>query len=228
MKVSEEKVAEYKSKIRRILVRIPNATASQVAASIGIDRVYATKLMKKIHREHAERINRQVLDTEVGKMENEIEEMTTELWRIASESEQPKSVCCKSDFTVDAATGRYTCVKCTRACAIKSYGSHKNKISAMKGIIEAKKTLFQIKFDAGIFSRKLGELEVVPKNPYIKMDEASIVEEMEKKIESIKKLRNNDGEIKTAITTGDGKALPEGNGRPENAEQGVEQNKSKE
>ncbi len=36
----------------------------------------------------------------------------------------------------------------------------KNKLRAIMGIIDAKKTLFQIKFDAGVFQRKLGELKI--------------------------------------------------------------------
>ena len=44
---------------------------------------------------------------------------------------------------------------------IKSKGStEKDKISAIRALIEVRKTLFNIKFDSGIFKRKLGELKI--------------------------------------------------------------------
>ena len=44
---------------------------------------------------------------------------------------------------------------------IKEIGTeNKDKLSAMRALIEAKKTLFNIKFDSGIFKRKLGEIEI--------------------------------------------------------------------
>ena len=44
---------------------------------------------------------------------------------------------------------------------IKEVGTEvKDKLGAMRALIEAKKVLFNIKFDSGIFKRKLGELEI--------------------------------------------------------------------
>jgi hypothetical protein len=44
---------------------------------------------------------------------------------------------------------------------IKEVGTeNRDKLSAMRALIEAEKTLFNIKFNSGIFKRKLGELEI--------------------------------------------------------------------
>ena len=47
--------------------------------------------------------------------------------------------------------------------------SHKEKINAIKSLVDSKKKLFDIKFDAGIFSRKLGELDLKEENKLDKL-----------------------------------------------------------
>jgi hypothetical protein len=141
MKFSEELWEELEARARKILVRIPRITDKELGESLNIDKNTANQLKARVYKKSAERIKKQVIEKEVGKVEEEFEEIALELWKIVNNNkkeirDKDGNVIGYSDIT------------------------DRDKVSAVKALIENKKTLFQIKFDAGVFSRKIGELDV--------------------------------------------------------------------
>lgn len=149
MRMSEEKVQELMAKVRQILVMKPEATGKEVADAIGVERRYALRLMKKVRRENAERINRQTIEGELGKMEAEISEICLILWQIIT----------KSTKTILDKDGKVVTIDMP----------DNEKINAIKALLEAKRILFNAKFDAGIFSRQLGTLKTENKSIIISL-----------------------------------------------------------
>ena len=138
MRVSEERKQELMARIRQVLVRKPSVGSAELAKIIGVEQNYALKLMKKVRLENVEKINRQIMEEEVGKLEMEVEELVLNLWEIVSKTKKTILVE-KTPVEIDV--------------------SDYERINAIKAILEAKKTLFNIKFDSGIFSRQLGTLK---------------------------------------------------------------------
>lgn len=135
MKISEGQREEIKQKVRRYLVRYPKANANQIANALSHDYNFINELKNEIHKEAAERINKQTLTEEIGKLEEEIQEVAQECWDIISEQD----------------------IRNKDSKLIKSGASRYEKLNAIRTLLGAKKTLFDTKFDAGIFERKLGE-----------------------------------------------------------------------
>lgn len=134
--IGEAQRLEIKEKVRRYLVRFPKASGENIANTLGHDANFIRELKDEIHKEAAERINQQVLNEEIGKLEEEIQEVAQECWQIISEED-----------TIDPNTKK----------VIKPGSSKYEKLNAIRTLLTAKKTLFDTKFDAGIFERKLGE-----------------------------------------------------------------------
>jgi len=144
-KVSKEQTAELKAKIRSILVRIPNASQYVLAENLGIDKDYARKLKNEVLNENTRRIDKQVIKKEVAKMEMTFNEIETECWRIISGTHKKE--------IKDKETGEIL-------STLEMGNENKDIIQALKTLLDAKKKLFEIKFDAGLFSRKLGEINL--------------------------------------------------------------------
>lgn len=143
-KVSKEQTAELKAKIRSILVRIPNASQYVLAENLGIDKDYARKLKNEVLNENTRRIDKQVIKKEVAKMEMTFNEIETECWRIISGTHK-KEIKDKDGNLLHT---------------LEKSNENKDIIQALKTLLDAKKKLFEIKFDAGLFSRKLGEINL--------------------------------------------------------------------
>lgn len=147
MKWTHEYREQVKEKVRSILVRKPNASKYELAKILEIDKDVALRLKKQVIRENTRRISKQEVAKEVGKMEAEYEQLALECWQIITQDvrkvkvkkiEDGKEMEVEMEVLIEA----------------------REKLRAIRNIVEIKKTLFNIKFDAGIFSRKLGELKL--------------------------------------------------------------------
>jgi len=167
-KYTQEQTDEFKEKIRQIMVRMPRVTCHKLAEQLKIDKDFANRLRNEILKDSAENINKQTINEEVGKMENEFEEMALELWRILGKG--------KTEVVDD------------KKVITEPYPTNNEIIHAIRALTEAKKKLFEIKFDAGVFSRKLGELEIETKTTIDKLLENATPELKQQFNEILKKI----------------------------------------
>ena len=134
---------QMKEKVRSILVRKPNISQYELAKVLGIDKDVALRLKKQVIAENTRRVSDQKIDAEIGKMEAEYEQLALECWEIIMKDYR------KVKKVKDG-------IEIGEEIPI----APRDKMLAVKAVIEARKNLFTIKFDAGVFSRKLGKLEV--------------------------------------------------------------------
>lgn len=128
---------EFKEKIRSILVRMPRATKWQLGQILSIDKDVALRLRNEVQAENTKRIEDQLLNEEVGKMQTIYEEVITECWRILSQGKMGEG-----------------------GIVLEPFATNQEKASALRTIVLASKGLFEVKFDAGVFKRKLGEIGI--------------------------------------------------------------------
>jgi hypothetical protein len=154
-KYSKDKIEGYKSIIRRLIVVKGDITCRQIASALKINKNYAAKLLRKIHKENTHNIKRDTMEVQLGIMEMHFRAVIENQWKIINDTERER----KEFF--DSSNPKFN----LRGELIPSridYGaflvSPSAKIQAAKTIIEAFEKLFKIKFDAGIFSRKLGDI----------------------------------------------------------------------
>jgi len=84
---SKERTDEYRERIRAILTRKPRVSLREIKEALskgGLDLTinYINKLVKKIHRERAERINRYTVGTFLANYEDKLEDYKEILWSI--------------------------------------------------------------------------------------------------------------------------------------------------
>ena len=133
-----------KEKVRSVLVRKPNASKYELAKILDIDKDTALKLKRQVQKENLARIDTQKIEEELAKIEAEYEALALECWRVITDNVRRVKTKDEKGKTVEMEV-----VITTR-----------DKARAIKNLIEIKKTLFNIKFDSGLFSRKIGEIEV--------------------------------------------------------------------
>jgi len=146
MKWTPEYKREVKEKIRSILVRKPNASKYELSKILKIDHMTALKLKKKVHEENTKRIEKQRVNKEVGKIEVEYNALALECWQVITNDIRKIKVKKKDE------AGQV--IELDEEVFIDT----RTKLVAVKTLVDLKKRLFDIKFDAGIFRRKLGEL----------------------------------------------------------------------
>ena len=86
-KIAEDKETEFKTRIRSILVRQPDITIRQIKAvleehptsPISLDKDYINKLVRKIRRNRAQRLNHYTVNVVLGRFELEAEELKKQL-----------------------------------------------------------------------------------------------------------------------------------------------------
>jgi len=144
MRWTSEFREQMKEKVRSVLVRKPRVSQYELAKILNIDKDVALRLKKQVRAENTLRVSKQKIREEVGKMEMEYEQLALECWQIITNEVQDIRVMTKDGDVVEGEV----------SIPIR------DKISAIKTLIDGRKTLFGIKFDAGIFSRKLGKLEL--------------------------------------------------------------------
>lgn len=132
-KYSKERLEELRQKTRRALIRNPNLSARGLAAEFKLDKDFANKLLNQVRAENAERIKKDVEKLQKTTVAEEMATMEREITELATEL---------WNIINDKRTVR------------------KDKINAIKALVETRKNLFNLKFDAGLFSRKLGEMSL--------------------------------------------------------------------
>jgi len=136
MKLSQAKYQEIDAKIGRLLAIYPNITGKKIADTLGYDHNFILKRVNKIWRKHAEDIKRMTVEEDLGEIRNFINSTLPEIAKIIFNNGEKD------------ANGRW----------IKEPASDKDKIGAMRVLMESKKTFMDKKFDAGIFERQLGKI----------------------------------------------------------------------
>jgi hypothetical protein len=133
MRYSKEQQKEHISQIRRILVVKPESSILSIREdlkkqrnSLSLNKDYINKLVNKIRKERAKRLDYYTVNTVLANFQDEVEELKKRLWSIIIDAES----------------------------------SQKDKIAAIRELRTSSKDLFDKMFDAGVFKRKLGELEV--------------------------------------------------------------------
>lgn len=143
-KWTQEKRQQMKERVRSVLIsEKPNASKYELAKILEIDQKTALKLKKEVIKENTKRISQQEVDKEIGKMEAEYKELVSVCWQIITEDTK------KVRTTKDGQPTEAEVIISTR-----------DKLNAIKTLVDTRVKLFNIKFDAGVFSRKMGELEI--------------------------------------------------------------------
>jgi len=130
---SKERQQEHIGQIRRILVIKPEASILDIKESLSkqrspldLDKDYINKLVNRIRKERAKRLDKYTINVILANFQDEVEELKKRLWLIIT---NPNS-------------------------------SDQSKISAIRELRTSSKDLFDKMFDAGVFKRKLGEIEI--------------------------------------------------------------------
>jgi len=91
---SKEKQQEHISQIRRILVIRPDSTILGIRDTLmkrekplKLDKDYINRLVNKIRKERAERLNRYTINKVLAKFQDEVEELKRRLWTIIMSQE---------------------------------------------------------------------------------------------------------------------------------------------
>jgi len=142
MRYSKEQQEYHIKMIRRVLVMNPNASIREIRETLQkqrkplkLDKDYIHKLLKKIRKERAYRIDYYTLNKKLAEFEDKISESDLRLWSIV--------------------TNKNT--------------TNMEKIAALREIRNNNKELFDKMFDAGVFERQLGKLNVMTRADIIKL-----------------------------------------------------------
>lgn len=128
---SKEKQKEHTSQIRRILVIKPDSTILGIQDTLmnkqkplKLDKDYINRLVNKIRKERAKRLDNYTVNVVLAKFQDEVEELKRRLWIIIT----------------------------------NQMSTERDRIAAIKELRQSSKDIFDKMFDAGIFTKKLGEL----------------------------------------------------------------------
>jgi len=136
----------YISKLKLVIARkrdditISEATAAMADMGYKLDKDYVHKLIKKVRGARKYNMENQQLQKEVEKFEQLVEFSIETMLALMEEQDRVEKV--GKEFVLVKGASRF------------------EKLSALKAVIDAQKTLLNLKFDAGIFNRKLGDLKV--------------------------------------------------------------------
>lgn len=93
MRLSENKTKELIEAVRREIVKNPNTTIQEIQQNLSVhyghvfDKNFIGKLKNKIHKERFQRYDRVVVQYEIAKFEDTIEELCNLLWKIVDDKE---------------------------------------------------------------------------------------------------------------------------------------------
>jgi hypothetical protein len=82
---------ELHSRTRKILVKIPNITATDLCEMLDINIKTACNILNNIRRENIERIENEDIKDEIAKLQDRMSTIATELWTIITDKETPAS-----------------------------------------------------------------------------------------------------------------------------------------
>jgi len=133
MRYTKERQKEHISQIRRLLVIKPEASIFDIKEALAnqrkplkLDKDYINKLVNKIRKERAKRLDYYTINVVLAKFQDEILELKKRLWVIITNAES----------------------------------SEKDKIAAIRELRTSSNDLFNKMFDSGVFTKKLGKLEI--------------------------------------------------------------------
>lgn len=138
-KLNRKTVKELKAQIKELLVKMPGISTLQIAQQLGRHYDLITRLREEIEEENAKRIEKEVVEKEIARFQALVEGMMPYLWRILAGK---KKVITKDGEEIEVET------------------SPVEKVAAIRAMVENYKILFDKKFEAGLFSKKLGEIQV--------------------------------------------------------------------
>jgi len=130
--VSKVNEAEYKDKIRNILIRRPNTTILQMVDVLAteegtkLDKDYVHKLIRELDDERMARIDGVALKGAIASFLERVNATDAYLWTILVDPKQ----------------------------------SGRDRVMAAKELRSNYKEMFDVMFDAGIFDRKLGDINI--------------------------------------------------------------------
>ena len=139
MRWTPEYKEELRQKIRSVLIRKPNISKYELAKVLSIDKDVALRLKKEVRRENLVKADNQKIMEEMGRLESEYNELAFECWKIIDREAK--------------------IIKNKKGKEIRVIIPIRQKLSAIKALIDNRKTLFNMKLDSGIFQRKLEELK---------------------------------------------------------------------
>jgi len=127
-------IFKYKATlVRRILIKNPDITATRLAKKMKWDRKTATKYLKYVKESNIRRTEAQIDSLKKKPVEAELAEMETENKEVL----------------------RYLW-----SIAANKKVKDSDRVAALRAIQTVKKDLFGLKFDAGLFIKSLGKLDI--------------------------------------------------------------------
>lgn len=149
---SKDQLEKHKAVIRRMMVLNPNMPVLQIVENLKqqqmpLSREYVTKVVRKVQGEWLHKYDKETKVIAVAKVEEMFDYLIQHLRKIIQDEEIVYTYTMSEDGDK------------TKKNKIRTF-SQMNRIMAIKEIRETVKTMMNIKMDAGILERKLGELEV--------------------------------------------------------------------
>lgn len=133
MKLTKSQIRHWKSLIRRALIRNPNISSYKLAEVLQVDRRTALKYMNQVRSESAERLEKEIDQLQKVTVEEELAKMESELREVV-----------KDLWEVISANNV----------------TYKDRVNALRAVIFARKEMFNLKFDAGLFIKSLGKMDI--------------------------------------------------------------------
>lgn len=119
--------------IRKALIRDPNLSSYDLVKVLKCNRKTVLKRMKEVKLENIKRMEKDIERLRTTTVEQELGKIETELSEV---------------------------VRDLWAVASAKNVTYKERVNALRAIITARKDLFGLKFDAGLFIRSLGKVDV--------------------------------------------------------------------
>lgn len=144
MKYTEEQEKLIRTTIQRVRIRNPYISMLKIKnllerqESLVLDKNYVAKVIKEIDKETVQRLDQTSLKEAIGSFLNRIKEIDVHLWAILTDTDQ---------YSVEGKL-------------IKKGAGARDRVMAAKELRENYKEVFDVMFDAGIFNRKLGDINV--------------------------------------------------------------------
>lgn len=166
-KLTKPTIKELKAEIKLWMVKVPAISALQLSQKLNRHYDLINHLKNEIEEENAKKIDQELVTKEIAKFQGLVDGLMPHLWNILV-GKKKKTVLETGEIEIETTPSE--------------------KIAAIRTIIENYKTLFDKKFDAGIFSKKLGEIEVKNKADILKIIVENLDEPSRKQfIESAKR-----------------------------------------
>lgn len=119
--------------IRRELIRDPNVSSRQLAKILQIGKRRAWMFLKEVRQENIKRMEKEIENLRTVTVEQELAKIEKENAEVVRELWNVIS---------------------------SSKVSYKEKVNALRAIVMARKEIFNLKFDAGLFIKSLGKLDI--------------------------------------------------------------------